>query len=89
MVFWVVPPPAPQFPKIRLKSFPGAKSCPDFMVDGTKEGSWRNNSTGMSVTVECLKNHVLKGAATLTCQSDGTWSSEVPTCEEVGKIIDE
>ena len=39
------------------------------------------------VTAECLENHVLKGVATLTCQSDGTWSSEVPACEEVGKFI--
>ena len=34
------------------------------------------------VTVECLENHVLKGEAALTCRSDGTWSSEIPTCEE-------
>ena len=60
-------------------------SCPGFTVDKS-ETTVPDSDVDAIVTVECLENHVLKGEAALTCRSDGTWSSEVPTCEEVGKI---
>ncbi|XP_078573892.1 E-selectin-like [Branchiostoma floridae x Branchiostoma japonicum] len=32
------------------------------------------------VTFTCNTGHVLNGAASATCQADGTWSESVPTC---------
>ncbi|KAI8500842.1 hypothetical protein Bbelb_216600 [Branchiostoma belcheri] len=36
-----------------------------------------------SVTFTCNSGYVLSGAATATCQADGTWSHPVPTCTQV------
>ncbi|KAI8498132.1 hypothetical protein Bbelb_240760 [Branchiostoma belcheri] len=35
------------------------------------------------VTFTCNPGYVLNGAATATCQADGTWSNPVPTCTPV------
>ncbi|KAI8485001.1 hypothetical protein Bbelb_372470 [Branchiostoma belcheri] len=36
-----------------------------------------------SITFTCNSGYTLNGAATPTCQADGTWSSPVPTCQAV------
>ncbi|XP_035679036.1 IgGFc-binding protein-like [Branchiostoma floridae] len=35
------------------------------------------------ITFTCDRGYVLNGAATTTCQADGTWSNAVPTCEPI------
>ena len=61
--------------------------CLSFEVENSQVGPWQTTTAGETVTVECLESYVLKGAATLTCQSDGSWSSDAPTCQHVGKFI--
>ena len=38
-------------------------------------------TAGSSATYVCTPGFVLRGATTRTCQSDGKWSGEAPTCE--------
>nr|AFK75436.1 putative secretory peptide-26 [Pleurobrachia bachei] len=61
----------------------GPKSCPGFEVENSQGSPWQTTTAGETVTIECLENHLLNGEGILTCQNDGTWSSEAPTCEHV------
>eukprot|EP00116_Pleurobrachia_bachei_P005144 sb/3465406/ len=54
--------------------------CPAFTVDGSTQGSWTTSPTGTTATIECADTHSLVGTATLTCQEDGSWSSDIPQC---------
>ncbi len=40
-----------------------------------------SNLVGAVVTFVCQQGFVLQGEATLTCQADGTWSDNSPTCQ--------
>eukprot|EP00116_Pleurobrachia_bachei_P009195 sb/3469457/ len=66
--------------------YKGPVECPSFTVEGSTQGNWSASPTGTTVTIECATTHyVLAGSATLTCQDDGSWSSDVPQCDEIGK----
>eukprot|EP00116_Pleurobrachia_bachei_P007295 sb/3467557/ len=56
--------------------------CPAFTVEGSTKGNWTTSPRGMITTIECAANHILEGSAKLTCQDDGSWSSDVPQCVE-------
>ena len=60
-------------------------NCPAFTVDDSTQGNWTASPTGTTATIECDPSHILVGSATLTCQQDGAWSSDVPQCEKIGK----
>eukprot|EP00116_Pleurobrachia_bachei_P004296 sb/3464558/ len=59
--------------------------CPAFTVERSTQGNWDVSPTGTIVIIDCVANHILVGSATLTCQEDGTWSSDVPKCDTIGK----
>eukprot|EP00058_Branchiostoma_floridae_P008085 XP_002593573.1 hypothetical protein BRAFLDRAFT_125152 [Branchiostoma floridae] len=40
-----------------------------------------NFAVGQTVTYSCMTGYQLQGTATITCQSDGSWSDSTPTCE--------
>ena len=40
-------------------------------------------SVGDTVGYECLEGFVLSGPMTRTCQLNGTWSGDDPTCEGI------
>ena len=65
--------------------FHSAPECPSFTVDGSKQESWAASTPGTTVTIECTAKRILVGSATVTCQYDGTWSSEA-RCDEVCKL---
>ena len=69
-----------------MNSLSEPPECPAFTVEGSTQGDWTAASTGTTVTIECAANHVLVGSATLTCQDDGTWSSDTPQCVTIGKV---
>lgn len=59
------------------------KQCPmppsvtyGYLTDRRKQYNY-----GDTITVNCLQDYVLNGVVTLTCQSNGTWSSDFPSCE--------
>ncbi|NWY42555.1 SVEP1 protein, partial [Sylvia atricapilla] len=51
------------------------------LLNGRTTGS--DFSFTKEVHYHCNDGYSLKGASTLTCQSDGTWDSEAPHCEPV------
>jgi sugar lactone lactonase YvrE len=61
----------------------GSVSCPSLSAPagGTVSASLR--SPGAVATYSCGTGYTLVGAATRTCQSDGTWSGTAPTCAGV------
>eukprot|EP00116_Pleurobrachia_bachei_P007648 sb/3467910/ len=63
-----------------------APECPAFTVEGSTEGIWTASLTGTTATIECDATHILIG--TLTCQEDGSWSSDVPQCDKIGKKLE-
>eukprot|EP00116_Pleurobrachia_bachei_P009403 sb/3469665/ len=65
-----------------------AVHCPAFSVDGSAQGNWTASPTGTTATIECAANHILVGSATLNCQENGTWSSDIPLCDKIGKLIE-
>ena len=67
--------------------FHSAPECPDFTVEGSTQGNWAASSAGTTATIECATNYVLDGNSILTCDDDGSWSSDVPQCYEIGKLI--
>eukprot|EP00116_Pleurobrachia_bachei_P003169 sb/3463431/ len=64
-----------------------APECPVFSVEGSTQGNWTASSAGTTATIECAATHILTGSAALTCQEDGSWSSDVPQCNEIGKLL--
>ena len=38
-----------------------------------------------SVVYSCDSGYELMGVATISCQLDGEWSDDPPTCQEIGK----
>ena len=61
--------------------------CPEFKVENSTHESWGvTTAAGDKVTVTCQDNHVLEGNSELTCNSDGSWSSDPPKCIN-GKIL--
>ena len=64
-----------------------SSDCPAFAVDGSTQATWAASPAGTTVTVECAADHILAGTATLTCQEDGTWSSDIPECDQLGEFI--
>eukprot|EP00116_Pleurobrachia_bachei_P012374 sb/3472636/ len=58
--------------------------CPAFTVEGSTQGNWTASPTGTTATIKCEANHIFVGSATLTCQEDGSWSSDVPQCDKIG-----
>ncbi|XP_019647923.1 PREDICTED: LOW QUALITY PROTEIN: sushi, von Willebrand factor type A, EGF and pentraxin domain-containing protein 1-like [Branchiostoma belcheri] len=41
----------------------------------------RRNSYGDTVTIVCDTGYIVVGSATLTCQADGQWSAQQPSCQ--------
>ena len=60
-----------------------AQVCPAFTVDGSTQGTWAASPTGTTASIECAANHIV-GSVTLTCQEDGSWSSDVSKCDGIG-----
>ena len=42
--------------------------------------SWTGLTSGSTATYTCNTGYQLTGAQTRTCQSNGTWSGQAPTC---------
>ena len=42
---------------------------------------------GKTVNFTCDAGYTLSGSATLTCQEDGKWSSESPTCSKSNLLL--
>ena len=61
--------------------------CPAFTVEGSIQGSWAASPTGTTATIECAVTHSLVGTSTLTCQDDGSWSTDIPHCDKSKFII--
>nr|AFK75437.1 putative secretory peptide-27 [Pleurobrachia bachei] len=59
--------------------------CPAFTVEGSTQRNWADSPAGTTATIGCAATHILMGNATLTCQQDGSWSSDLPQC--AGKFI--
>ena len=65
--------------------------CPDLTIERSVTHSWDDQEVGDVIEVECKRNHVLIGEARLTCQAVATWqlqhewSSDPPTCKNLGK----
>eukprot|EP00116_Pleurobrachia_bachei_P004063 sb/3464325/ len=51
--------------------------CPAFIVDKSTQGSWAASTIGTTATIECVATHSLVGSATLYCQDEGSWSSDL------------
>ena len=60
--------------------------CTGFTVEGSNQGSLSDTNAGDTVTVSCLKKHVLIGSSSLTCTIDGSWSSSSPECKRLSKL---
>ena len=75
------------FHNTSLTNFHPETECPAFAVEGSTQESWTASPTGTTVTIECAADHILVGSATLTCQEGGSWSSDIPQCHKLGKII--
>ncbi|XP_078661525.1 P-selectin-like [Branchiostoma floridae x Branchiostoma belcheri] len=58
----------------------GAVQCPMLAAPTNGAGSG-SNSYGEDFTFTCFIGYNLFGASTLTCQDDGTWNLQPPTCE--------
>ena len=43
--------------------------------------SFTTTTFGSTATYSCNTGYTLSGGSIRTCQSDGTWSGSVPTCE--------
>ncbi|XP_019622018.1 PREDICTED: CUB and sushi domain-containing protein 3-like [Branchiostoma belcheri] len=53
---------------------------PGLPTDGTRDNN-RNFTSGQAVRYTCMDGYHLWGTANITCQSNGTWSDSLPTCE--------
>ena len=58
---------------------------PDRKLNSTVVG--RNFSMGASIEYRCPTGSVLLGSNNRTCQSNGLWSKEAPTCKRKKKPI--
>ncbi|XP_033098555.1 CUB and sushi domain-containing protein 3-like [Anneissia japonica] len=58
-------------------------SCgdPGSIINGIRMGA--NETYGSTVTYVCNTGYNLVGAASVTCQSDGTWSQSAPVCQVI------
>ncbi|XP_066265899.1 CUB and sushi domain-containing protein 3-like [Branchiostoma lanceolatum] len=55
-------------------------SSPTAPTNGHVSSTSDSNAVGYDVTYSCDPGYQLAGASTSTCQADGTWSSDTPTC---------
>ena len=67
---------------MNLKNIHFLSECPAFTVEGSIQESWDASPTGTTATIECAVTHSLVGTSTLTCQEGGSWSNDVPQCDE-------
>ena len=68
----------------------GGGVCPD-PGNVPNAGRVTNGNTflvGSTVTYRCRDGTILRGTSVLTCQSDGTWDAETPSCTCLGKFFD-
>ena len=64
---------------VPIKS-PSVVTCPD--LDDPADGSVNYLvAVGSTAEYACNEGFELVGTNTRTCQSDGTWSGEAPTCQ--------
>eukprot|EP00116_Pleurobrachia_bachei_P002407 sb/3462669/ len=57
--------------------------CPAFTVEESTQLEWAASPVGTTATIQCVVNHFIVGNASLTCQVDGSWSSDVPQCDKI------
>lgn len=61
-------------------SLPTATSCPSLPDPVRGSVSLTGTQYGDTATYTCDTGYVLSGSAVRTCQSNGRWSGEIPTC---------
>ena len=57
--------------------------CPSAPANGSV-----TDCSGAIVTFSCNEGFVLSAASQQTCQSDGRWSGQAPSCVEFGRLQD-
>ena len=57
--------------------------CRDLTPPSNGRVVQRGNRPGDVATYSCITNYVLSGSETRTCQSDGSWSGDAPTCTPI------
>lgn len=68
-------------------SFIPAVHCPALTDPPNGNVNQKGNRPGDRATYSCNTNYILSGDRTRTCQNDGSWSVEAPTCERLGMFI--
>ena len=62
--------------------------CPDRTINNSPT-DLKGIEAGSTVNVLCTDNSFeLKGSSTVSCDNDGSWPSDFPTCEKKGKPIE-
>ena len=62
--------------------------CPGITIDNSTN-DLNGIEAGNSVSVTCTDNSFeLKGSSTVSCDNDGSWTNDLPTCEKKGKPIE-
>ena len=64
-----------------LSFFPVCVTCPELSHPENGQVMWTGLTPGSTATYTCDVGFELNGAQTRTCQSDGTWSDDPPTCD--------
>lgn len=56
--------------------------CPSVssLSSGTTTGS--SNGTMSTAMFTCVDGYRIEGATQIVCQTDGTWSGDIPSCSE-------
>ena len=58
--------------------------CPDLPDPSNGRVNQRGNKPGDRASYTCNSGYELQGDSTRTCQNNGQWSGDAPTCEREG-----
>ena len=50
------------------------------------QGSWSDTDLGQTVNINCQEEHILQGSPQRTCNDNGEWNNDVPTCVKQGNL---
>ena len=76
-----------QYTRLRIKISPSAV-CPDRTINNSPT-DLKGIEAGSTVTVFCTDNSFeLEGSSTVSCDNDGSWPNDLPTCEKKGMPIE-